>query len=210
MVELSPSTSFGVVPFLAAGASGGFSAGQLATVIIAIMGLTLVLLSTQRRVRQSRQNPTKPDRTLVEDAAARRATARDLEAVMLELDQLSREIHGRLNTKLVRLEALIRDADRRIEMLSRFGQAATAPSGVDVTVDDDAADVQAEVAKPRASSPSPASGARLDRHELIYRLADRGTPNVEIAREVGKTTGEVELVLALRKTRKEALSRSGG
>ena len=39
------------------------------------------------------------------------------------------------------------------------------------------------------------------RYSRIYELADQGLPIVEIARQVGQTTGEVELILNLRKTR---------
>jgi hypothetical protein len=39
------------------------------------------------------------------------------------------------------------------------------------------------------------------RYGRIYQLADQGLPIVEIARQVGQTTGEVELILNLRKSR---------
>ncbi len=39
------------------------------------------------------------------------------------------------------------------------------------------------------------------RYSRIYQLADQGLPIVEIARQVGQTTGEVELILNLRKSR---------
>jgi hypothetical protein len=38
----------------------------------------------------------------------------------------------------------------------------------------------------------------------VYRLADGGLTAIDIAREVGTTTGEVELILSLRKTRARA------
>lgn len=196
---------------LAASTARGIGTGQVATIIIAIIGLTVVMLSTRRRARRSQGGPAHQGHPELEDAALRRETTRDLEEVMLELDELSREIHGRLNTKLLRLESLIRDADRRIKELSRFGEPAPSRAGLDLTVDDVAPGAPAVIAetKPRASVPPAAAGARPDHQEQIYRLADRGTPHVDIAREVGRTIGEVELVLALRKTRKEALSRAG-
>jgi hypothetical protein len=43
-----------------------------------------------------------------------------------------------------------------------------------------------------------------DRHAAIYRLADGGLSPAQIGQEVGKTTGEVELILALRRAKREA------
>lgn len=39
------------------------------------------------------------------------------------------------------------------------------------------------------------------RYGRIYTLADQGLPIIEIARQVGQTTGEIELILNLRKSR---------
>lgn len=48
--------------------------------------------------------------------------------------------------------------------------------------------------------PTPPDPGEL-RYSRIYQLADQGLPIVEIARQVGQTTGEVELILNLRKSR---------
>ena len=42
------------------------------------------------------------------------------------------------------------------------------------------------------------------RHDAIYRMSAGAMTAVDIARDTGKTTGEIELILALRKTRLEA------
>jgi len=58
------------------------------------------------------------------------------------------------------------------------------------------------------SKPAPEAGdrdsIRIDpMHQEIYRLADEGKPPTEIARQLGRTTGEVELILNLRRDRHE-------
>lgn len=186
---------------LAAADGGGFSFGQLAVLVVAAAGLTLVMLSTRRRIRLSRATSVQSASERIATVAARSRAARDMEAVMLELDELSRGIHGRLDTKLVRLEALIRDADQRIEQLAAAipaTPAPPAPARIDVVVGDESTP---DHETRQATSDEP----RREPHELIHEMADRGANVIDIARKAGRTPGEVELVLALRKTRDEAI-----
>lgn len=55
-------------------------------------------------------------------------------------------------------------------------------------------------AKPAASDPKSSSVAD-PRYTKIYSLSDQGQSPVEIARTTGQTTGEIELILNLRKSR---------
>ena len=118
---------------------------------------------------------------------------------MLELDQLSRQIHGRIDTKLARLDALMRDADIRIERLSELIRAAKDGPANEITLANE---------NPHAVHPAK-SDVESDRHADIYRLADGGQPPARIAEKVGKTTGEIELILALRRTKQEACRSKG-
>jgi hypothetical protein len=47
----------------------------------------------------------------------------------------------------------------------------------------------------------PGDGTRNSRHGRIFELADGGLTTVEVAREVGQTPGEIELILSLRGAR---------
>jgi hypothetical protein len=47
-------------------------------------------------------------------------------------------------------------------------------------------------------APPPPSDRTDPRHERIYALADQGLSPRDIARELGRPTGEIELILALR------------
>ncbi|MBU6414184.1 MAG: hypothetical protein KGS45_12005 [Planctomycetes bacterium] len=51
----------------------------------------------------------------------------------------------------------------------------------------------------RATSTSDATTSRPADHDNVYRLADRGMSAVEIAKTLGKHTGQVELILNLRR-----------
>jgi len=112
---------------------------------------------------------------------------------MARLDDLARRIHARLDMKLATLEHLIRDADERIDKLTRsFGDDR---SQLDVTLASEDPHVEKALDAPRALDPVQTS---------VYRLADSGLESLRIAQEVGRTPGEVDLMLALRRTRQAA------
>ncbi|MCH7883883.1 MAG: DUF2802 domain-containing protein, partial [Planctomycetes bacterium] len=99
-----------------------------------------------------------------------------------------------MDTRFAKLEMVIRDADERIENLSRLVRAAQGSPTLDVTLEEAVPD------------PPPPEEKEIDdeRYAPIYRLADSGLAAAEIAREVDRTTGEIELILSLRRTRRQA------
>lgn len=103
---------------------------------------------------------------------------RDLETLIGELQDLSRKISAEIDTRFAKLEASIRDADRRIAVLNRLAR-----QGGSVPEDS-----------------SPHGDENAGRHNVVYELADAGFSCVEIAKDLGKTPGEIELILNLRRT----------
>lgn len=175
----------------------GFGGLQLIMLVLAIAGLSAVMISTHRRARESQRKSKPRARERYARIEEEQGAKRDLEQVMMELDQLSRQIHGRIDTKLARLEIVIRDADQRIERLSGLIETMRreAPRPC----------VTSDVQDSHQSSENPSCQEDL-RHAEVYRLADSGLSPVDIARNVGRTAGEIELILALRKTKIEAAS----
>ena len=178
---------------------GSLDPVQLGMFVAAAAGLTMVMVSTYRRQQRSARSETPTVRQRYDDSRRQTSAKRELEQVMLELDQLARQVHGRLDTKLARLEIVIRDADARIERLSRLMRSAQGGDSVDATLESEA---------PRAASETPAEPERT--HGDVCRLADQGRSPSQIAREVGKPVGEVELILALRKTKAAAETVAAG
>ena len=170
------------------------SGSQIILLALAVGGLTILMISTYRRTRERRRQPRIPARQRYAQLQTKAAATRDVEQVMLELDQLARQIHGRIDTRVAKLEAIIRDADERIDQLGRLVRAARGDATIDVTLDSE---------DPHMPSPS-ANEETDDRHGAVYRLADGGLSAAQIGQEVGKTTGEVELILALRRARSKA------
>ncbi len=179
------------IDLLAAGMPG-FDPVQLLLLALGVGVLTVVMISTRNRIRRSKIS----SRTSVLDRYAElqqeRGAVRDLETVMTELDQLSRQIHGRLDTKLAKIEALIRDADERIEKLARLQRAAAGMPTLDVTLESES---------PSAGATAGAPPSETNPHDAVYRLADCGLSPMAIAEQLGRNTGEIELILSLRRVK---------
>jgi hypothetical protein len=117
---------------------------------------------------------------------SRRDLQESMEKLLLELEQLSREINSQVDTRLRALNLLIREADEKIAQMRRL-------QGLP---EDGGPDGQA-LPSPR---PEPHPEVTSERYARVYHLAERGLSVVEIAHELDMLTGEVELILALRRT----------
>ena len=155
------------------------SDGGLIPLACVSIALGLVLLSLRRRHRELARQAERgsvPRGPL--PGVDERQLGRDLEQLVVELQELSRQISAQIDTRFAKLEAAMRDADHRIAVLSRLTGQGNPPPG---------------------HLPSEAAGED-DRHAVVYELADAGKSPVEIARELGRGPGEVELILKLRKS----------
>lgn len=155
------------------------------------------VMFSMRRWQQRAQQPRRESPPLFRPQPGEREMQRDLEALMVELQELSRKISAEIDTRFVKLETAIHDADRRIAVLNRLSRGQEAPP-------------LPPVGAPSAGLGNGAVSADVaadTRHQVVYELADAGFNAVEIARDLGKTPGEVELILNLR--RKPESARSG-
>jgi hypothetical protein len=178
-------------------AEGAFNPTQLVMLALAIGGLTIVMLATYRKNRRSRQKPTSTVRDQYRQVNRQAVVTKDVDQAMVELDRLARQIHGQIDTRFAKLEAVIRDADQRIVTLSRLTNAPRGSAPLDVTLESQAPPVTVPAS---VAASAPISDQRYD---AIYRMSDGGTSTVDIARKSGKTKGEVELILALRDSRRQ-------
>jgi hypothetical protein len=163
--------------------------------LYALMACAIVLLTiaVRRRRREGFGNLPKTPRQKMDELAARQGVRDDMQALLAELQDLARKINAQIDTKFAKLEAAISDADRRIEALQRLTRAARSEPALDVTVGDE----------PSSDGPPPQTGTTEEgtvaaRHAAVYQLADTGKSPVEIAQTLGRTPGEIELILALR------------
>ncbi|MBN2562829.1 MAG: hypothetical protein JXQ75_18045 [Phycisphaerae bacterium] len=166
--------------------------------------LATVLLMNMRRRRPLDGSPKQYRREIDSATAQSAGVKRDMEQLLIELEELSRKINAQIDTKFAKLERSIADADKRISAFRILideakrvtdGIAPSAgPSPADASPDAPAVQ-RGEVESPREDGTSPRGDERRRR---IYELADRGSTAVEIAQELDQTVGEVELILNLR------------
>jgi len=175
---------------------------QLLMIGMAVLGFLLIMQATRRNWRKSQGRGERPARERYDELQRSASASRDLEQVMLELDQLARQVHGKLDTRFAKLEAVIRDADERIDRLSRLVREARGRQSLDVIIDDEALVEAAGTvleAKSTLSVQETFTPRGQQQREVIYKLSDEGLDPIAIAQQVSRTTGEVELILSLRK-----------
>lgn len=153
----------------------------------ALLAAGLLMSSLRRRQQHRGQQETRgsSQRSVPVPVSEQQQLRRDLESLLVELQELSRKISAQIDTRFAKLETVIRDADRRIAVLERLNR-------------------QADIKTGSIPQETPTSDIR---HSAVYELADTGLTSVDIAKELGKTPGEVELILNLRNKGEAAESR---
>jgi hypothetical protein len=120
-----------------------------------------------------------------------RSVERQMESLLVELSEMSRQMSSQLDTRAAKLEFLIKDADERIGRLQQLQQSAPVSPTFET--------VPAVPTSPTTPTHTPEPPHELDpRHEEIYTLADTGKSISEIAATLARPSGEIELILALR------------
>jgi hypothetical protein len=167
---------------------------QLA-IIAAILLATIVVLNMRRRRRPLDGSPKQYRREIDAANAQTSAVKRNMEELLVELQELSRKISAQIDTKFVKLEQSIADADKRISTLrALIEEARAAGTQQPTTAEGGPGAIQAAPAPEKQGTRPPPD----PRYRQIYMLADEGHTPVQIARELGHTVGEVELILNLR------------
>ena len=134
-----------------------------------------------------------------------REVATEVQSLLGDLEETSRRLTAQLDNRYTRLEQLLAEADdriRRLEELTPTAQpssssapaAAPAPAVPEPVL----TDAQRTLARLRTERGAPPA-AQDPAYQPIYTLADRGRNSREIAQELGRQPGEIELILALRR-----------
>jgi hypothetical protein len=155
-------------------------------VIYGMAAMALLYLVVRPMLRGKKKDPL--DRPMNMGVSQQRAVERDMNNVIVELSQMARQITAQLDTRSAKLEALLEEADRKIEELKRLQQQT--PAGRPAVVK------RAPVEQKPA--PPPTRDEEEDRHTEVYSLADSGHSAQDIATRLNRPRGEIELILALR------------
>ena len=158
-------------------------------VILGIAAVFIVYVMMRLTKRKKKDTPF-PTRSL----AQQRSTERHYETLLVELNDMSRQITAQLDTRAARLETILRDADERIARLEALN--AQPPAKPDFAMPPQptiAPVVEAPIFKTQDEWP-----AVPNEHAEICRMADDGQSVASIAGALGRPSGEIELILALR------------
>jgi len=153
--------------------------------IAPIIAFGAVVFVLYRSRKQLRKDPLARAPT-TNSLAQQRSVERQMQNLLVELSEMARQVTAGLDTRAAKLDALIREADEKIAALTALERSISAsPSAVSVPPSAPAAP------PPCAYEPDP-------RHVEVYTLADQGQSPSQIAGQLHRPNGEIELILALR------------
>jgi len=141
---------------------------------VIVLSIMTILYAVIRPMFRRKDPLDKPPRFAT--LARQRSVEKQMQNVLVELSEMARQITAQIDTRAAKLEALIREADEKI---------ATMKSN----------------APPALPMPPPANAMPISdpRHAQVYALADQGRSSTEIAQQLHRPSGEIELILALRR-----------
>jgi len=166
-------------------AAGSISNGQIALIAVVVVAITLSLVSNARRRRERGPSPKAYAREQIARLKEDQAVQKDVADVMLQLQQLAREVNAQLDNNFIRLEKCIADADERIDRLDRLIRRADGEPTVDAVVEEADGEAGGEALKGQAL------------RDRVCELHEQGRSPKDIARTLARALGEIELIIAL-------------
>jgi hypothetical protein len=162
--------------------------------------LFLLVYFVIRPMGKRKKDPLDAMRTPGRSMASQRSVEREMSNLLVELSEMARQVTAQLDTRATKLELLMKEADEKIETLRALQaqspslpQPTLAPTGLRQSL------AEREALMQPLDAPPPPPEPQIDpRHAEIYALADQGRTPVDIASRLGRPSGEIELILALR------------
>jgi hypothetical protein len=170
--------TFSALTTLASKAPSLFS-GQDSTqwAVLAVGGMATLYLLIRPKLK-GRKDPL--ERRPALSVSQQKQLERDMSNLMVEMLETARQMTAQLETRAARLEVLIQQADERVAALKACTANATSSPPAEIPAIDRT-----------ETPPNP-------RHAEVWAMADQGRSPHEIARQLNRPNGEIELILALR------------
>ena len=170
----------GVEGIVAQSAAGGMEGYQI---FLVVLGLTIIMMVFLRmRYRAKRAEPGvkyhRSDESKFRDS---------VEKLLVELQEISREMNAKISTKMHILNRLIEESNEKIKELKTLLEREAPAIG------------QEEASQGSQGDNSFKQRGIEERYKDIYELADSGKSAMEISREKEIERSEVELILSLRR-----------
>ena len=154
--------------------------------LIALAVATIFYATVVRPAMKRKKDPL-DHKPIAGSLTKERTVERQMQNLLVELSEMTRQITAQLDTRSQKLQLLIQDADERIEALKQLERLGDLPR-VEST--------WPSIPPPAREAPPPEPVD--EQHQRVYTLADRGMIAGEIAKQLNQPRGEVELILALR------------
>ena len=162
-------------PILAASAAGDDKRVWIALAVA--VGATIFVM-LRPRFRAKKDPLEKPAFTSL---ASQRGVERDMQNLLVELSEMARQITAQIDTRAAKLETLLQEADQKLQQLRSLTSESSSHEAIEPS---------------HGEAPPPQQDDA--RHAEVYALADGGRDVGQIATELGRPRGEIELILALR------------
>jgi hypothetical protein len=152
---------------------------------IAAVGILFIIMAmfSLGRARKRTAHSRDSARDHVDRAREKHGVRTELEALMVDINRMARDLGGQLDAKIIRIEKANAEADERIAQLQALRDELAHP----------AAGQQDQLVTPQAG---PDAADPLT--QQVYALADEGKGPAAIAQELDEHVGKIELILALR------------
>jgi len=164
---------------------------QWIVLAIGMIAVTYLLFRGRGGAGARRKDPL--EKHAFSSLSSQRAVERQMQNLLIELSEMARQISAQLDTRSAKLELLIKEADEKLaELKSTISTAKIEPSSIGSCL----APIPASHCGATANSvpeepPDP-------RHADVYTMADQGRSPSQIGSALGRPSGEIELILALR------------
>jgi FtsZ-interacting cell division protein ZipA len=158
-------------------------------IVVGIIVLIIVVFSMRKRGRPAGMVETTETSSM--NSRESLQVRRELDSILVRIQEVSREAIGRMDSKMRMLEQLIKEAD---EATARLKQATL---DANLNLIPAAPDPSPTESAPEPEPETPATPLN-PLHQRVYELADDGKDIVEICRDTELDRGEVQLILGLR------------
>ncbi|MEN0020960.1 MAG: hypothetical protein AAF747_08780 [Planctomycetota bacterium] len=169
---------------------------------LVILGIMMLIFMSLRKLRGRRRQANEMDRDpseRIDELQAKAASSGSLGQLVAEAEETAARLAKQLDSKAIRIEALL----DRVEQ--RLGELDERLTGLDERLDASPLSIgqpggSDEVSPREAPAMTDSAGPPIDpAHVRIHELSDTGMTPIQIAAEVGRPVGQVELILALRR-----------
>lgn len=167
--------------------------------------VTLAVAYIVMRPRMKKRDPLADSGGPKMTLAQQRSVERQMQSLLVELSEMARQISSQLDTRAAKLELLLREADEKLAALKAASSPASGGSGFRRPFTGTDTREDADPPPPLRLYPDgPVTGGPSQpsppdpRHAQVYSLADQGQTPQQIAQQLDRPSGEIELILALR------------